>query len=171
MPTITYPSALVPAPPRIRIDVPHGWEQLDLPQTVLAARETGLPEGDFATNVTVRHLVRPATTSEATLIAELRDFVGGKAQGVISDAYQTLINGTEVHGANLSYVDPVAGTLAQVHVFARRAHGQRSSVVQLVATFSGGRAEQLGHVVHEIVQSLQIEWPPREPAERSTANH
>lgn len=163
MPTITYPSALAPAPPRIRIEVPDGWEQLDLPQTLLAARETGLPEGGFATNVTIRHLVRPAATSDETLISELRDFVTGKEQGVISDGFRRRINGTEVHGANLSYVDPAAGTLAQVHVFARRVEGQRSSVVQLVATFSGARAEQLGPVVREIVQSLQIEWPPREP--------
>jgi hypothetical protein len=163
MPIITYPSALSPAPPRLQIEVPDGWEELDLPETLLAARENPLPEGGFATNVTIRHLVRPAVTTEATLIAELGGFVRGKDQGVISDAFQRMINGSALHGANLSYVDPSAGTLAQVHLFARRVVGERSSVIQFVASFSGARAEQLGPVVREIAQSLQIEWPPREP--------
>lgn len=163
MPIITYPSALVPAPPRLQIEVPDGWDELELPQILLAARETTVPEGAFAANITIRHLVRPAATSEAVLIAELRDFVRGKDQGVISDAFERMINGTALHGANLSYVDPSAGTLAQVHLFARRVVGKRSSVIQFVASFSGARAEQLGPAVREIAQSLQIEWPPREP--------
>ena len=162
MPTISYPSALVPAPPRIRLDVPDGWEQLVLPETLIAARETGVPEGHFAANVTVRNLVRPAEITEASLLAELREFAAAKEQGVISEPFVRLTNGRStfsdrLHGANLSYVDPAAGTLGQVHVFARRVEGVRASIVQVVASFSGDRAEQLSPVVRAIVASLEIE--------------
>src|SRR4051812_13166863 len=106
MPTITYPSDFSPAPPRIRIQVPDDWEQVEVPQTLLAARETGWREPGFASNVTIRHLVRSAETSDGSLIAELRDFISGKEQGAISEGFRRLINGVEVHGANLSFVDP-----------------------------------------------------------------
>lgn len=163
MRTMTYPSALTPAPPRIRLDVPDGWEQLDVPHTLLAARESGRAEGEFATNVTIRHFVRPAAVTDVILIDELRDFVAGKEHGAIGEPFRRVINSHEVCGASLSYVDATAGTLGQVHVFARRTEGSRANVVQLVASFGGARAEDMRPVVRDILDSLEIDWPPREP--------
>jgi len=158
MPTLSYPENGGFKTPRIGIDVPDGWEPLDVPQTLLAARETATPEGGFATNLTIQHLVRPVAVTESILIDELRETVSSKRDGQLGTPYEQLIDDQPMHGVNLSYVDPAAGTLAQIHLFARHAEGEQASIVQLVLSFSGSRAAELGPVLRDIALSLKIDW-------------
>src|SRR3712207_12405 len=99
MPTLSYPSPLTPAAPRVRVDVPDGWEQLDLPAVLLAAREAGRADDVFATNLTIRHLVRAAEVTEEDLVAELRDRARGQDQGVLSGTFPATVDGADAAGA------------------------------------------------------------------------
>ena len=46
MPTVTYPSDVVPGPPRIALEIPEGWEQVWTPETLVAVREAGVTDLD-----------------------------------------------------------------------------------------------------------------------------
>lgn len=157
MTTMTYPSELVPGVPAIAVAVPEGWQQLDVPSTLLAAREPVAP-GEFASNVTVRHFVRPAEVSAGTLVGELTTFAAGKPQGAVGKPFTATTPAGALPGTTLSYVDEAAGTIGQVHVFAVHPGPRSTSVVQLVVSFAGARAEELKPVVRGIVESLQVTW-------------
>jgi hypothetical protein len=168
--TLEHPGPDVPGTPRIRIEVPDGWIRVELPHTVLAARETDPPSGAFATNVTVQQLRRPAPVTEPMLIDELRGVVVKHEGGVFGDPFQRMINGSLLSGVNLSYLEPHAGTIGQVHLFTRHADGARAEIIQLVISFAGGRTVELLPVVRGIIESLKIDWADREPQDQVTPN-
>ena len=158
MTTMTYPSELVPGVPALAVAVPEGWQQLDVPQALLAAREPGAAE-QFASNVTVRHFVRPAGVSAETLVGELAGIAADRPQGAVGASFTATAPAGALRGTTLSYVDDAAGTIGQVHVFAVRPGPRSTSVVQLVVSFAGSRADELKPVVREIVESLRVDWP------------
>lgn len=157
MTTMTYPSELVPGVPAITVAVPEGWLQLDVPSALLAAREP-VAEGRFAGNVTVRHFVRPAPVSADTLVGELAAYAAGKPQGAVGPPFAATTPSGALRGTTLSYVDDAAGTIGQVHVFAVHPGPRSTSVVQLVVSFAGSRADELKPVVRGIVESLRVTW-------------
>lgn len=51
--TVSYPSALVPGPPPVRLQMPAGWSQVWVPDTLIAIRDDA-DAGHFLANVVVR---------------------------------------------------------------------------------------------------------------------
>ena len=58
--TVTYPSALVPGPPQIHLEVPDGWTQVWAPDTLVAVRDGARGADHFLANLVVRHHQRVA---------------------------------------------------------------------------------------------------------------
>lgn len=155
MTTLTYPSKVNPGPPTLTLDVPDGWEQLALPQTLLATREPAT-DGAFATNIVARLVQRSAQTHPADLVAELGAHVRSQPGGEIGSPYSVQLCGRQWTAVNLSYDDDQHGMINQLHLFTAELLGALLSLVQVTATFADAREEDQLGIVRQALSTLRV---------------
>jgi len=158
MTTLTYPSEVNPGPPALALDVPDGWEQLAVPQTLLATREPATP-GAFSTNIVARLVQRGSATTSTEIVDELADYVRTKPDGEIGQPYGVELSGRRWTAVNLSYGDAEHGVINQLHLFTGETSGALLSLVQVTATFAGTREDEQLAVVREALSSLRVGRP------------
>ena len=158
MTTLTYPSEVNPGPPALAIDVPDSWEQLTVPQTLIATREP-TSAGTFSTNIVARLVQRGAATTPGEIVGELGEYIKGKTDGEIGAPYAVELSGRQWTAVNLSYGDGQHGAINQLHLFTGEMRGTLLSLVQVTATFAGSREEEQLAVVREALSSLRVGRP------------
>lgn len=158
MTTLTYPSEVNPGPPVLTLDVPDGWEQLAVPQTLLATREPATADA-FATNIVARLVQRGAGTTPDEVVGELGDHVRGKPDGEVGSPYAVELSGRTWTAVNLSYGDTDHGVINQLHLFSGETRGPLLALVQVTATFAGSREEEQLGVVREVLSTLRVGRP------------
>jgi hypothetical protein len=158
MTTLTYPSEVNPGPPALALDVPDGWEQLAVPQTLLATREPATPDA-FATNIVARLVQRGAGTTPDEVVGELGAHVRGKPDGEVGPPYAVELSGRTWTAVNLSYDDADHGVINQLHLFSGETRGPLLALVQVTATFAGSREEEQLGVVREVLSTLRVGRP------------
>lgn len=153
---MTTATAIIgPQQQSITVELPTGWERVELPRIPLAAREAQPPPGAFASNLTVRRLGRPGV-EETTLITELAEVIAAREGGVIAGSVRQSIDGRNWQQVDMSYIDPAAGTLGQRHLFLED--------IQLVISFAGSRVSELRDQLGSIVASIRLD--PGQPEGR-----
>lgn len=157
MPTVTYPSAVVPGPPRITLEVPAGWIQVWVPDTLIAVRDDVQGTDHFLANLVVRHLQRPAPFGPEEVLAELGDHAGQREQGRVGGLRRRQVGGRELVGAEVSFVDAQVGTVAQMHWFDIAEGGDVLGVVQVTGSFAGSRRETDGATIGRVVESMRMD--------------
>lgn len=157
MPTVTYPSPVVPGPPRINLEVPEGWIQVWAPDTLVAVRDDAHGTDHFLANLTVRHYQRLAPFGPEEITAELGEYAGQREQGRVGGLRHREVAGRELVGTEVSFVDLQAGTVVQTHWFATRQRQEVLDVVQVTGSFAGSRREVDDATIERIVESIRLD--------------
>lgn len=151
---LCFPSAEFPAPPDLSVTLPADWRGERVPESTLAAVRDVVP-GEFVSNVIVRsYRVRD-------------DFTIDNAAQSVNAALDSLPDVTEIgresikradrsgYRREVSYRDPVAGTLIQA-VLVYAVHRETvADVVEVVGTVGAARPQDLPEV-RDIQASLTI---------------
>ena len=157
MTTMTYPSPLVPAPPRVAIDVPDGWEQVPVAQTLLAVREVPGPDTDFAANVVVRQFQRPAEVTETVVLDELAAWAREQPHGRMEDPFELTLGDQTYAAAYVSFDDPAGEQVQLAQLLAGEVRGPLVTVVQTTASFAGPADGPRGRAAREVVTTLRLD--------------
>ncbi|MBD5832138.1 hypothetical protein [Janibacter sp. UYMM211] len=155
MPTVTYPSDVVPGPPRIALEIPEGWEQVWTPETLVAVREAGATD-HFAPNAVVRFFQRVGTFGPDDIEREMREYAGRQRDGEVGPVKSQTINGREWIGIDVAFVDEQAGTIAQLHWFTAQQQNDVVDVLQATASFAASRKESDYPVLDALVDSIRV---------------
>lgn len=153
--TVTYPSAVVPGPPPIHLEMPEGWIQVWAPDTLIAIRDGAQGADHFLADLVVRHVQRVAPFGPDEITAELTEQAWHRQQGELGRARPQVIGGREWTRADLAFVDPQAGTVTQTHWFSGVQHGDVVDVLHVTGS-CGSRRETDTATIEEIVGSLRV---------------
>lgn len=156
MTQITYPSEVVPGPPRLALDMPEGWVQVWAPDTLVAIRDAAEGAGHFLANVVVRFSQRPAPFGPDEIHAELSEYVAQRREGQIGGWQHLEVGGREFVGADLAFVDGEAGAVGQVHWFTTQRSTDVLDVIQVIGSYALTRREPDYGTIVRIVESLRI---------------
>lgn len=156
MTTITYPSPVVPGPPPIHLEMPEGWTQVWAPDTLIAIRDDEQGAEHFLANVVVRFYQRLAPFGADEITAELADYVKQREQGELGPLKTQDVGGREFLGADLAFIDPQAGTVAQVHWFTAQQQNDVLDVIQVTGSYAGSRRETDYATIDRIVDSIRV---------------
>ncbi len=154
--TATYPSAMVPGPPPIHLEMPEDWIQVWVPQALIAVRDGARGADHFLANVVVRHQQRAAPFGRDEILAELTGHAGQRQQGEVGPLRSQEMGGREWVTADLTFVDPQAGRVAQTHWFTTEHHEQAVEVVQMTASRAASRRTVDDTTIDGIVNSIRI---------------
>lgn len=155
MPTVTYPSAVVPGPPRIELTIPEGWEQVWTPETLVAVREAGATD-HFAPNVVLRFFQRIGTFGGDEILAEMTAYAKSKTDGEVGPLKTQTIGDREWLGVDVAFVDDAVGTVAQTHWFTAQQQNDVVDVLQATGSFQAGRAETDYPVIDALIDSIRV---------------
>lgn len=156
--TVEYPSEIVPRPPRLTMDLPEDWQQVWAPETLIAVRKADDGSGRFLPNVAVTHRVVPAPYDGDRAYADLQAFVAGKDEGEVRPLRTKTIDGQEWVGTDVAFVEPEAGTVAQIHLFLLRQRGEVVDLLQVVGSFGAAELEQDQAVIGQALESVRVTW-------------
>lgn len=154
--TISYPSALVPEPPPVRLQMPAGWSQVWVPDTLIAIRDD-VDTGHFLANVVVRcfHRVHPFGPEE--IRTELDGYARQRTSGELGPSTSRAVVDREFHGAEVTFADAEAGEIGQTHWFTVRAHHDLLAVIQLTGSYAADRRETDLATIDRIFESIRID--------------
>ncbi len=155
MTQFSAPSQTFPGPPRVSVEVPDDWTAVPMAGTVLAARGP-LVDG-LASNVVVRHYTRPLTFTVPSAMADLKAFVDQQPEGEIDEPFTLTLGEVPVIGVNISWTDPKAGDIVQVHLFAGTRLEGLVHLVQVTGSVGGTEIETDYDQVQGILQTVRIE--------------
>lgn len=156
MPTVTYPSPVVPGPPRIHLEMPQGWVQVWAPDTLVAIRDDEEGTDHFLANLVVRHYQRLAPFGADEVTAELGEHARQRQQGELGGLRTRELDGRDAVGAEISFLDPQAGTVVQAHWFSTRQRRDVVDVVQVTGSFAGSRREADDATLESILESIRL---------------
>jgi hypothetical protein len=168
MATLEFPSALFPGRPALELRVPDGWEAVpavsELAGAALAALRP-LPDGEFKANVVV---TVDEVVAEHTVRTDLEAVAGSAAerpQGAAGEGYARTIGGLTFFGRDLSFVDPVAGTLLTSSLFGFLRRDVDAGLVRITVTGTIGAARHREDyaTLHAVIDELRVT-----PAEGTT---
>lgn len=160
MKNLAFPSEEFPAQPAITMQIPDGWEPVHAPGAVMAARRAG-EEGTFAPNVVVRMERRPSDFEVADALTELKKLAAGRPAGTTSAPFKAELDGQLFVGCDLSWVDDVAGTVLQAHLFGGVPSGPFLQLVQVTGSVGGAQAREDYPTMKTIMKSLTVAEPDR----------
>ncbi|MFC7596127.1 hypothetical protein ACFQU3_12460 [Terrabacter sp. GCM10028922] len=168
MASMEFPSALFPGRPALELRVPDGWQAVpavsELEGAALAALRP-LPEEEFKANVVVtldevvpEHSVRTDLDAVAASAA-------ARPQGATGEVYARTIGGVTFFGRDLSFVDPVAGTLLSSSLFGFLRREVDGGLVRITVTGTIGAARHREDyaTLHGVIDGLRVT-----PAEGTT---
>lgn len=156
--TVSYPSEIVPRPPRLTMDLPAGWQQVWTPGTLLAVRAADDGSGRFLPNLAVTYRSTPAPYGPEDAYADLEVFVRTKADGELRPLRTKTIGDDTWVGADLAFVDPEAGTVGQLHLFLLRERGQVVDLLQVVGSYGAADPLEDHAEVAAAVETLRVTW-------------
>ncbi len=156
MSTVTYPSAVVPGPPRLQIDVPPEWIQVWAPDTLIAVREDVSVADHFLANLVVRHYQRVAPFGADEVLAELGGYAADRQRGELGPLRRREVDGRELVGAEVTFTDPQVGPVVQLHWFAPSPRGEVVDVLQVTGSCAVSRRAQDEAVIDAVIDSMRI---------------
>lgn len=154
MSTVSYPSPVVPGPPRLALQIPEGWEQVWAPDTLIAVRDTA--DGHFRANVVVRFYQRLAPFGPEQVEAELGQYAASHTDGSLGALRDQTIDGRQWVGAELTYTEQPVGEVGQAHWFTAAAQNDVMDVIQVTGSWSGDRREADFPLVDAVIDSVRV---------------
>ena len=156
MTTLQYPSARFPGTPTAALEVPDGWEPVSVPGTALAARVADQGQETFLPNVVLRFERRAGDYTLADALTEVDEYARAKPRGEASEPFSATFGGHEYSGRNVSWVDPVAGTVVQAHLFTLLPAGDLQDLVQITGSVGGTTAAADYPMIQQVIQQVTV---------------
>ncbi len=156
MPRLTYPSAEFPGGPRVRLDLPDGWEPLSVPGALLAAIRPE-PADVFNPNIVVTSEPQPAGYDLMTVLDLLERTAQERRAGEVGEPYEAIISGVDFVGRPLSWIDDEAGTVVQLHLFGLVSRSETGAdLVHVTGTVGAAHAKEDYGTVRDILRTLRV---------------
>lgn len=155
MTTVGYPSEVVPGPPPVTLDMPDGWTQVWVPETLIAIRDDA-PGGHFLANVVVRFHQRLGDFGPEEVRAELSGHAAQRRDGELGPLEQRDVDGREWVGADLAFVDDEAGSVGQVHWFSARSRDDVTDVIQVTGSYARSRRDTDYATIDAIIDTIRV---------------
>ncbi len=153
---LTYPGPALPALPSLEFEIPEDWHVVAEPRALVAVVASVVPP-IFAANV-VATVTRHA--SSYIFSAAVADF----ERGLSNLPEVRMLPPIEREGdvgesalRALAYVDPDAGTLAQVHLLGRVEIAEFADVVHVVGTCGGDRLDDDLSLIADVLRSFKMQ--------------
>jgi hypothetical protein len=168
MASLEFPSALFPGRPALELRVPDGWQAVpavsELEGAALAALRP-LPEEEFKANVVVTVDEVVPEHSVRTDLDAVASSAAARPQGATGEVYARTIGGVTFFGRDISFVDPVAGTLLTSSLFGFLRHEVDGGLVRITVTGTIGAARHREDyaTLHGVIDGLRVT-----PAEGTT---
>lgn len=154
--TIAYPSAEIPGPPHVSVDIPDDWESLLVPGVQLAVAQPRI-EGRFRANVVVTvQRFGPEFTLEAAragleqrkaALPELEELGTGELE----------IDGVDWIASEYGYTQPGRPTVVQAARYAVFPRGEVAvDVIEVVGSCGAESAEDEIEIVRSVQDSLAV---------------
>jgi hypothetical protein len=144
--------------PAVRLDAGDGWQSRPAAEAALALVHTA-QAGRFAPNLVVLTSRRQEGFGPQDMLEALGPD-GSRPDLVAGELFTANLAGVPFAARMVSFTDPAAGTLAQLHVAtAVKAEGDTSPGVGLVyciGTVAGERAQQELPLFKEVLDTMQI---------------
>src|SRR4051794_30599870 len=156
MTTLHYPSDRFPGAPSAALEVPDGWEPVQVPGTALAARVADRGQQEFLANVVLRFERRGGDYTLADAMTEVEQYAQAKPKGEAGDPFSAAFGGHEYAGRNVSWVDPAAGTVVQAHLFTLLPAGDLQDLVQITGSVGGTSATEDYPVIQQVIQQVTV---------------
>ena len=161
MARLQFPSGLFPGRPALELPVPDDWQAIpavsEMEGVALAALRP-LPDDEFKANIVVtidevaaHHTVRTDLDAVAASAAD-------RTEGVAGEVYARTIDGVTFFGRDLSFVDPVAGTLLTSCLFGFLRREVDDSLVRIAVTGTIGAAHHREDyaTLHAVIDGLRV---------------
>ena len=155
MTTLTDPSAQVPGPPSVSVDIPEGWAPVRVPGTLLAARRADTA-GRFAPNLVVRGFTRSGDFTIGRALGELRNYVEDRAQGQMDPPFALELDSVPFVGVNVSWTDERVGDVVQAHLFAGARRGQVVDLIQVTGSVGGEQVGAEYDTLQQLMQTVRV---------------
>lgn len=161
MATLEFPSALFPGRPALELSVPDGWQSIpalsELKGAALAALRP-LPDDEFKANVVVTVDEVVPEHSVRTDLDAVASSAAARAQGATGEVYARTIGGVTFFGRDLSFVDPVAGTLltSSLFGFLRREVDGGLVRITVTGTIGAARPREDYATLHGVIDELRV---------------
>lgn len=155
MTRLAFPSEEFPAQPAITLQIPDDWLVVHPPGALMAARR-GAEDGTFIPNVVVRVERRPAGFEITDAITELGQVAAERPQGTVSEPFRAELDGRLFVGCDLAWVDDLAGTVLQAHLFGGVPSGPFLQLVQVTGSVGGAQAQEDYPIIKAIMKSLTV---------------
>lgn len=153
MPTVSHPSALSPAFPRIELTLPDGW--IAEPGGDAVLRAVHGRGGDHAPELTAYvRTSRDATTD--SLVDDLASQAQGRDEGEADETFTVEIGGREWTGLNVSWVD-AGEAVYLVHLLTAVEAGEVTHLVRLTGRISGPDSEREYEAVQAILETALVD--------------
>jgi hypothetical protein len=163
--TLTYPSVTFPGRPALVLDLPEGWQSVpaagEIAGASLAALRSSAGE-EFKANIFIVLSEVPADHTVEYDLAGVERTASERPEGVAGEIHGRNISGVTFFTRDLSYVDPVAGTLLVSSLFGFLRHDADRALVRIsvTATISAAGGAEDYAMVHGIVNGLTITPAP-----------
>jgi hypothetical protein len=157
MARLTYPSTEFPGGPRVRLELPEGWEPLAVPGALLAAIRPE-PRDVFNPNIVVTSEPQAPGFEIMSVLDLLERTAAERRQGEVGEPYEAIISGIDFVGRPLSWVHDEAGTVVQLHLFGLvpRSDAGDGDLVHVTGTVSAANAEEDYRLVRDILRTLRV---------------
>lgn len=154
-PTVRFPSPEFPELPRVCVQVPAVWTPAQPAGAVIAVVRPA-PAESFTPNVVVSITRLGAEHALQTTIDALHTKVDSYPDHAWGEESSSTTGPTATYAAEVSYVDPAAGTLLQVHRFLLVDHGSARDLVHAVGVCAADQVEAVLPELRAVVGSLAI---------------
>jgi len=141
---------------RVSLDAGADWQVTTSPDTVLTLVRTGRP-GFFAPNVAVFVTDHSPEFDVREIIDDLDPRRLDMPELVAQEPFEVTIGEVGFLGRAVSFRDPAAGTLAQVHLVTKFARSDASDVVHLVGTCAGDRVSVDLPALKDVMDTVRID--------------
>ena len=105
MTRVEYPSAAVPGPPSLSLDITEGWSQVVVAGSLLAVRRDGT-SSESQPNIVVTYIERELSFTPQDLVGEIGEALSRQTEGVSKPAYPALLGGHDFVIKDTAYREP-----------------------------------------------------------------
>lgn len=153
--TVRFPSPEFPAPPQVTVQFPDTWTAAQ-PAGAVIAMVRPAPIKAFAPNVFVSITRFGSEHSLRTTIDALRAKVDSYAEHAWGKESSTATESSSDYAVEVSYTDPTAGTLLQLHHFVLLDRGSAKDLVHAVGVCTAEQVEAVLPELRAVLASLEV---------------
>ena len=160
---VEYPSAAVPGPPSLSLDITEGWSQVVVAGSLLAVRRDGT-SSESQPNIVVTYIERELSFTPQDLVGEIGEALSRQTEGVSKPAYPALLGGHDFVIMDTAYREPEVGTIVQRHLITGSVRVGHVAIVHITGTCGGVDADADMDEIAQLLETLELHLGSQQPS-------